>query len=140
MLADLTCDSDGKVDRFVDRRDVKQSLELHEIRTGERYVLAVALVGAYQEILGDMHNLFGDTNAVHISVDEDGEYTLDEVVEGDKIETTLGHVQYNRRELVDRVRRSAEQSIRMKRIARKEAAMLLGFINEGLSGYTYLGS
>ena len=75
MLADITCDSDGKIDHFIDRRDVKDVLELHHFHAGEPYYLGVFLVGAYQEILGDLHNLFGDTNAVHVSLDEDEGYT-----------------------------------------------------------------
>ena len=139
VIADLTCDSDGKLDRFVDKRDVKKVLELHSVREGERYVLAVCLVGAYQEILGDMHNLFGDTNAVHVSIDEDGEYSVDLVLEGDRVETVVGYVQYDPKDLIHRVRKATEAAIRAKRIRRDEAAALLEFFREGLRGYTYLG-
>ena len=138
VIADLTCDSDGKLDRFVDRRDVKRVLELHEPRDGERYVLAITLVGAYQEILGDMHNLFGDTNAVHVTIGEDGDYSIALVNEGDSVEEVLRYVQYDRQQLVHRVRRAAEAAIRAKRLRRDEAAMLLSFFHEGLAGYTYL--
>ena len=140
IIADLTCDSDGKISRFVDRRDVKQVLELHDLRDGERYVLALALVGAYQEILGDMHNLFGDTHAVHVTVDEDGELRFDLVVEGDTVEEATGYVQYTRKDLVHRMRRATEKAIRKGQIERKDAASILAFYRDGLDGYTYLGN
>ncbi|MFT6377049.1 MAG: arginine decarboxylase [bacterium] len=139
IIADLTCDSDGKISRFVDRRDVKKVLELHPLKEGEPYVLAMALVGAYQEILGDMHNLFGDTNAVHLSVDDDGEVSFDLVIEGDTVEEVTGYVQYNRKELVQRIRTSSEAAIRKGILGKKQAAKLLAFYQEGLNGYTYLG-
>ena len=139
IIADLTCDSDGKLSRFVDRRDVKQVLELHELREGERYVLALALVGAYQEILGDMHNLFGDTNAVHLSVGDDGELNFDLVIEGDTVESVTGYVQYTRKDLIHRMRQATEEAIKAGHIKRKEAAGILSFYREGLDGYTYLG-
>ncbi|MBT3223731.1 MAG: biosynthetic arginine decarboxylase, partial [Proteobacteria bacterium] len=103
VIADLTCDSDGKLDRFINRRDVKRVLELHQLRPGKKYVLALTLVGAYQEILGDMHNLFGDTNAVHVSMVDDNEYSIDLVLEGDRVEAVVEYVQYERRDLVHRV-------------------------------------
>jgi len=139
ILADMTCDSDGKLSRFVDRRDIKSTLELHPLREGERYVLAMALVGAYQEILGDMHNLFGDTHAVHLSVDETGQWRFDQVIEGDTVDEVTSYVQYERKDLIDRVRRATEDSIRAKSISRREAAKILTFYREGLDGYTYLG-
>ncbi len=140
IIADLTCDSDGKLDRFVDRRDVKKTLELHPIEPGERYVLAVTMVGAYQEILGDMHNLFGDTNAVHVSLDEDGEYSVDIVLDGDRVEQVMGYVQFERTQLMHLVRRACEQAIRQKRLRRDEAAELIRLFNDGIAGYTYLCS
>ena len=139
VIADLTCDSDGKLSHFVDRRDVKKVLELHAPRAGERYVLALALVGAYQEILGDMHNLFGDTNAVHVSVGEDESVEFDLVIEGDTVDSVIAYVQYDRKELLHRVRRATEAAIRSGRIERSEAAGMLAFYREGLDGYTYLG-
>lgn len=139
IIADLTCDSDGKLSRFVDRRDVKPVLELHPLREGEPYVLAVALVGAYQEILGDMHNLFGDTHAVHLTVDDEGDVSFDLVIEGDSVERVTGYVQYTRSDLVHRMRQATEKAIRTERITRKDAAPLLAFYREGLDSYTYLG-
>ena len=139
IIADLTCDSDGKLDRFVDRRDVKQVLELHSLEEGERYVMAVCLVGAYQEILGDLHNLFGDTHSVHLAVDESGDWHLDQVVEGDTVEDVTKYVSYDRKDLVNRVRSATERAIKQGRISRKEAGEMLGLFRNTLDGYTYLG-
>ena len=140
VIADLTCDSDGKIDRFVDRRDVKKALELHPLEQGEPYVIAIALVGAYQEILGDMHNLFGDTHAVHLSVDDAGELRIDQVIEGDTVAGVAGYVQYERKELIERVRQATEQAIRVGRLERREAGEMIAFFRESLDGYTYLGN
>jgi arginine decarboxylase len=138
VLADITCDSDGKIDHFIDRRDVKDVLELHSFRPGEPYYLGVFLVGAYQEILGDLHNLFGDTNTVHVSLDPDEDYRIDGVVTGDTVTDVLRYVRYNRDDLVARVRRAAEQALRTKRMTFEETKHLLRRYEEGLSGYTYL--
>lgn len=139
ILADLTCDSDGKIARFVDRRDVKKVLELHNWEPGDTYVVALALVGAYQEILGDLHNLFGDTHAVHVSVDDDGEMRIDRVVEGDTVEDVSGYVHYDRKALIHRVRAATDEAIRSGQLKRKDAARILTFYRECLDGYTYLG-
>ncbi|MFK7929531.1 MAG: biosynthetic arginine decarboxylase [Myxococcota bacterium] len=139
IIADLTCDSDGKINKFVDLRDVKSVLELHPLRPDEPYILAMALVGAYQEILGDMHNLFGDTHAVHLTVDATGDVNFDLVIEGDSVEDVTGYVQYDRKDLMHRMRQATEVAIREQRIKRKEAAKMLAFYREGLDGYTYLG-
>jgi arginine decarboxylase len=136
VFADLTCDSDGKMDRFIDLRDVKTSLEMHAYN-GDPYYLGVFLVGAYQEILGDLHNLFGDTNAIHVRVEKDG-YFIDHVVEGDSVGEVLGYVQYDRADLVRRVRRASEEALRNRTITFEESALLLRRFEEGLSGYTYL--
>lgn len=138
-IADLTCDSDGKLSRFVNRREIKHVLELHALKPDEPYVLALAMVGAYQEILGDMHNLFGDTNAVHLSVGEAGEVSIDLVIEGDTVEVVSRYVQYEKKDLIHRMRRSVEAAIRANHINRTEAAHILAFYREGLAGYTYLG-
>src|SRR6185436_19098814 len=136
ILADLTCDSDGKMDQFIDLRDVRSSLELHPYN-GQPYYMGVFLVGAYQEILGDLHNLFGDTNAVHIALD-DGGYRIDHVVEGDSVTEVLGYVQYQRPYLVQRVRHATEEAARKGVLTLEEAALLMKRYEEGLSGYTYL--
>ncbi len=136
VIADLTCDSDGKVDQFIDLRDVKSSLELHTF-DGSPYYLGVFLVGAYQEILGDLHNLFGDTNAVHISLDENG-YRVDHVVEGDSVTEVLGYVQYSKTAMMQRIRQANEEALRKGLLTFEESALLMRRYEEGLSGYTYL--
>jgi arginine decarboxylase len=136
VIADLTCDSDGKIDQFIDLRDVKNWLELHPF-TGEPYYLGVFLVGAYQEILGDLHNLFGDTNAVHIALDENG-YRVDHVVEGDSVTEVLGYVQYQKSYLMQRMRQANEEALRKGLLTFEESALLMKRYDEGLSGYTYL--
>ncbi len=138
VLADITCDSDGKIDHFIDRRDVKDVLELHDYRHGQPYYLGVFLVGAYQEILGDLHNLFGDTNTVHVALDPEEDYTIEGVVNGDTVSDVLRYVRYNRDDLVARVRRAAEAALRAKRLTFEESRQLLRSYEEGLSGYTYL--
>lgn len=137
-IADITCDSDGKIDRFIDLRDVKDVLELHKLDGGD-YYLGVFLAGAYQEILGDMHNLFGDTNAVHVSISDDGNYGVDHVIKGDTIHEVLGFVQYDSDGLVNRLRNSVEDAVRAGRISLEESAYLLRRYERGLEGYTYLG-
>ncbi len=137
ILADITCDSDGKVDYFIDLHDVKKTLELHEY-TGGDYFLGAFLVGAYQEILGDLHNLLGDTNAVHVHMDETGEIHVEEVVRGDTVREVLQYVQFNGEELLARMRRDVERAVREKTISVEESALLLRFYESGLQGYTYL--
>ncbi len=136
VLADLTCDSDGKVDQFIDLRDVKNFLELHQVN-GEPYYIAAFLVGAYQEILGDLHNLFGDTDAVHVKLDGD-DYRVEHVVEGDSVAEVLAYVQYSKDDLMSRVRRAVELALRDKRITPAESGRLMRRYEEGLEGYTYL--
>ena len=138
VLADITCDSDGKIDHFIDRRDVKDVLELHPYVQGEPYYLGAFLVGAYQEILGDLHNLFGDTNTVHVSLDEEDDYRIEGVVNGDTVTDVLRYVRYDRGELVAKVRRATEAALRSKRMTFEESKTLLRRYEEGLSGYTYL--
>ncbi|MEM7410798.1 MAG: biosynthetic arginine decarboxylase [Myxococcota bacterium] len=136
VFADLTCDSDGKINRFIDTHDVKDVLELHAW-TGAPYYIGMFLVGAYQEILGDLHNLFGDTDAVHVKL-EDGGYSVEHVVEGDSVEAVLAYVQYDRRSLVERVRRTIERALRKGTISLDESARLLKRYEQGLQEYTYL--
>ncbi len=136
VIADLTCDSDGKMDQFIDLRDVKSSLELHTF-DGKPYYIGVFLVGAYQEILGDLHNLFGDTNAVHITLDETG-YRVEHVVEGDSVTEVLGYVQFPKQVLVQRMRQANEEALRRGLLTFEESALLMRRYDEGLSGYTYL--
>jgi arginine decarboxylase len=137
VLADLTCDSDGKIDQFIDLRDVKSHLPLHEPRAGESYRLGIFLVGAYQETLGDLHNLFGDTNAVHVEVRPSG-YRVKHVVEGDSVTEVLGYVQYDRDHLMATVRSAAEDAYEAGRMTLDDARRLLRHYEDGLNGYTYL--
>jgi arginine decarboxylase len=137
VLGDITCDSDGKVDQFIDLRDVRQTLELHPVN-GQPYYLGAFLLGAYQEILGDLHNLFGDTNAVHVRLDESGEIVLDGVVKGDTVREVLAYVQYNGDELLNQLRKDVERAVRGSKITVQESRQLLHFYETGLDGYTYL--
>ena len=139
-LADLTCDSDGKIEKFIDTEsgEVKKTLRVHPFKEGDApYYLGVFLTGAYQEILGDLHNLFGDTDAVHISINESG-YTVDHYIPGDTVTEVLTYVQYGRAEMVDNVRQFTEESISNGNITKLEAKALIRHYEEGLSGYTYL--
>jgi arginine decarboxylase len=137
VLADITCDSDGKIDHFIDRRDVKDVLELHPLNDDD-YYLGIFLVGAYQEILGDLHNLFGDTHAVQVSLGPNGGYLIDHVVSGDTVTEVLNYVSYNRDDLVAKLRRSTESALRNGRITLDESRRLLRAYEDGLAGYTYL--
>jgi arginine decarboxylase len=137
VLGDITCDSDGKIDQFIDRRDVKRTLPLHAWRN-EPYCLGAFLIGAYQEILGDLHNLFGDTNAVHVSTDDRGEVVVDAVIKGDTVREVLDYVEFEPDQLVQRLRDSIEQAVREGRISDGQAGRFLRFYEEGLGGYTYL--
>ena len=137
VIGDISCDSDGKIDQFIDRRDVKKTLPLHPFN-GESYVLGAFLVGAYQEILGDLHNLFGDTNAVHVSLSETGEVLLDTVIQGDTVREVLDYVQFHARTLLDQFRQDVEAALREGKIGYEESGRLLRFYEEGLNGYTYL--
>jgi len=137
ILADITCDSDGKIDRFIGHREVGSVLPLHPGNGGDYYIGAF-MVGAYQEILGDLHNLLGDTNAVHVSVDEHGRASIDEVVEGDSVTEVLRYVQYDTDQLRRNFRRSVEAAVRCDRLTVEEATRLRRFYEQGLVGYTYL--
>jgi arginine decarboxylase len=137
VLADITCDSDGKIDHFIDRRDVKPVLELHPLGEDD-YYLGIFLVGAYQEILGDLHNLFGDTNTLHVTLAEGGGYHIDHVLTGDTVADVLKYVSYDRDDLVARVRRAAEKSLRTGRMTFEDSKSVLRLYEQGLAGYTYL--
>ncbi len=138
-LADLTCDSDGKINRFIDLRDVKSVLELHPLQPQQPYYLALFLGGAYQEIMGNLHNLFGDTNAVHIRLTPKG-YAIEHVVKGDTMTEVLGYVQYDAEDLIESIRRQTEQSLNERRIRLDESQLLLQHYERSLSRYTYLMS
>jgi len=137
VLADITCDSDGKIEKFIDKREVKDDLELHALND-EEYYLGIFLVGAYQEILGDLHNLFGDTHALQVSLAPGGGYLIDRVVEGDTVTEVLNYVAYNKDDLVSRMRSLTETALRAGRITLDESRQILRVYEAGLSGYTYL--
>jgi arginine decarboxylase len=136
VLGDITCDSDGKIDHFIDKRDVKDVVDLHPMN-GEPYYLGIFLVGAYQEVLGDLHNLFGDTHAVQVKIQPTG-YQIEHVVPGDTVAEVLHHVMFDREDLMTRLRRASEIALRAGRITLEESRHLLRAYEEGLSGYTYL--
>ena len=136
-LQDITCDSDGKIANFVTSRNVAHDLPVHTIKAKESYYIGVFLVGAYQEILGDMHNLFGDTNAVHVSVDEKG-YSIDQVIDGETVAEVLDYVQYNPKKLVRTLETWVTKSVKEGRISLEEGKEFLANYRSGLYGYTYL--
>ncbi len=137
-LADLTCDSDGKVDRFIDIEDVKHVLPVHPFREEQRYYMGIFLNGAYQEILGDLHNLFGDTNAVHVRLDSEGGYELGHFVKGDEIREVLSYVEYEPGVMIERVRRQAERARRQGLITFDQVKLLMKHYEDSLGSYTYL--
>ncbi|MBM3807756.1 MAG: biosynthetic arginine decarboxylase [Acidimicrobiia bacterium] len=142
VLSDITCDSDGKLDQFIDRRDVKKTIMLHRFN-GEPYYLGVFLVGAYQEILGDLHNLFGDTHAVHISLGENGiDHTegarVEHIIKGDSVKQVLEYVEFDAEDLMGKLRRDVEGAINAGLMQDNQAGRLLRFYEEALMGYTYL--
>ncbi|HTE42706.1 MAG TPA: biosynthetic arginine decarboxylase, partial [Steroidobacteraceae bacterium] len=138
VLADITCDSDGKIDHFVSQREVKRTLELHELRPGEEYYLGIFLVGAYQETLGDLHNLFGDTHVVHIRLHEEGGWWIDEIVKGDTAAKVLGYMQYDADRLFPQFSRDCERAVREGKMSVVESQALRRFYELELHGYTYL--
>ena len=136
-LQDITCDSDGKIANFVTNRHISHVLPVHQLKKTEQYNLGVFLVGAYQEILGDMHNLFGDTNAVHISV-KDGRYHIDQIIDGETVEEVLDYVQYNPKKLVRQLEIWVAKSVKAGKISLEEGKEFLSNYRSGLYGYTYL--
>jgi len=139
ILADLTCDSDGKIDRFIDLRDVKSVLELHKFEPGKPYYLGMFLNGAYQEIMGNLHNLFGDTNAVHINLTPKG-YQIEHVVKGDTMSEVLSYVQYDAEDMVENIRQRCERALEEQHITLAESQRLLQTYEQSLQRYTYLNS
>ena len=141
VIGDITCDSDGKLEQFIDRRDVKKTIPLHRFN-GEPYYLGVFLVGAYQEILGDMHNLLGDTHAVHVSLtnngDEGEDARVEHIVKGDTVTEVLRYVEFDPEVLMGKLRRDVEMAVHANRMADQQAGRLLKFYEEALQGYTYL--
>jgi arginine decarboxylase len=135
-ISDITCDSDGKIDKFTDLHDVKEMLPVHELN-GAEYYMGVFLVGAYQETLGDLHNLFGDTNVVSLRLGEHGALEFAQEIDGDTVADVLSYVEHNPPAMLDRVRQMAEQAVRAGRITPEERRQIVDAYETGLRGYTY---
>jgi len=138
-IADITCDSDGEVTSFVGENGRTKSLPIHKIRSGEEYYIGFFLIGAYQEILGDMHNLFGDTNAVHITFNKKTGYMIDTVINGDACWESLKYVQYKGPEILKRVREHLEKGVSQRKVSIEECSHFIELLDRTLLGYTYLG-
>jgi len=137
IISDITCDCDGKIDNFPDPTHERNSIMLHELRDNEEYYVGVFLVGAYQETLGDLHNLFGDTNVVSIHVNDDGSYKFIRELEGDSVADVLSYMEYDVRSLRNRIKDIAEDSIHKGYITARQRKAILADFEEGLRGYTY---
>ncbi|MEM7082717.1 MAG: biosynthetic arginine decarboxylase [Pseudomonadota bacterium] len=137
VLADITCDSDGKIDAFIGDSDTASVLPVHSLKEGEEYYLGVFLIGAYQETLGDLHNLFGDTNVVSVRITGEGTFEFVKEIHGDTIKDVLSYVEYNPKELLLKYRNIAERAVRSGRITAKERQVILNTFNDSLQGYTY---
>jgi arginine decarboxylase len=138
VIGDITCDSDGKIDSFIDVKDVKRTLPLHTFVHDKPYYLGVFLIGAYQEILGDLHNLLGDTHAVHVTLNDQDEVCLSAVIKGDTVREVLDYVEFDAEALMEKLRSDVEAAVRAGRLDFGEAGNLLRFYEDGLNGYTYL--
>jgi arginine decarboxylase len=137
VIADITCDCDGKIDRFIDLHDVRTTLPLHEMKNGDDYYLGVFLVGAYQETLGDLHNLFGDTNVVSVRINHDGTYDLVKEIHGDSVADVLSYVEFDPKDMLVRFRETAEDAIRDGLINAADRPEIMRAYDNGLRGYTY---
>ena len=140
-IVDITCDSDGKIDRFIENDGVDETLALHPLRPGEPYYLGMFMTGAYQDIMGDMHNLFGRVNEIHVFVDDEDpeDFYIEEVIPGDTIENVLSRVQYEPAELFRRVKGALDAKVKEGAIRPKEGVSLADFYEAVMKGYTYLG-
>ena len=137
IISDITCDSDGRIDHFIDPQGMKSTLDLHPLRDGEEYYLGVFLVGAYQETLGDLHNLMGDPNVVSIRASDDGSYEYVREIRGDSVADILSYVEYDPRRILEDLRSTAEQAVRQGRISPSERFAVMQAFEDGLRGYTY---
>lgn len=138
ILSDITCDCDGKIDKFVDLHDERHTLPLHELKEDEEYYLAAFLVGAYQETLGDLHNLLGDTNVVSVNISrESGQFEIVKEIEGDSVSDVLSYVEYDPKTLISSFRDKAEKAIQEHRITPAERRTIMAAYEDGLRGYTY---
>jgi arginine decarboxylase len=140
IIADTTCDCDGKIDKFIDLYDIKRFLLLHKLKSDQDYIIGVFLIGAYQETLGDLHNLFGDTHAVNISLDENGEVEYKKELTGDSVSDVLSYVEYNPKEILEKIKETAERAVKQKRITALERKTIMDAYENGLQGYTYFES
>ena len=137
IVSDITCDSDGKIDKFIAPQGVKNTLELHPLRDGEEYYLGVFLVGAYQETLGDLHNLLGDTNVVSVRINEDGSFEFVREIRGDSVADILSYVEYEPRRILEDIRQTAENAVRGGSISAADRFRIMQAFEDGLRGYTY---
>ncbi|OUS23361.1 arginine decarboxylase ['Osedax' symbiont bacterium Rs2_46_30_T18] len=137
IIADITCDCDGKIDRFISPQGIRNTLPLHSLNQDQEYYIGVFLVGAYQETLGDLHNLFGDTNVVSVKVNEDGSYDFVREFHGDSISDVLSYVEYEPKQMLEQFRRRAEQGVRDKTISASQRQKMLAAFKDSLQGYTY---
>ena len=141
-IVDITCDSDGKIDSFIEGETVDETIALHPLKPGEPYYLGMFLTGAYQDIMGDMHNLFGRVHEVHVFVDDDDpeDYYIEEVIPGDTVERVLARVQYEPTDLAKRIKQALDSKVREGQVKPKESVQLTDFYETAMRGYTYLGS
>ncbi len=137
IIADTTCDCDGKIDKFIGLYEIRRNLMLHNIKPGEEYFLGVFLVGAYQETLGDLHNLFGDTHVISITIDDEGEMRLSREIRGDSVADVLSYVEYNPSVLLEQIRKLAEKGVKEKKYFPHQRKAIMAAFEEGMRGYTY---
>ena len=137
-LADITCDSDGKIEKFIDLRDIKEALPLHDFRKGTAYYIGFCLVGAYQDVLGDLHNLFGEVHEVLASVDEEGRTRIQDVLPGESCERVLSYMNYDKDELLDGIWRQLRRAAERKKVKEPEAKAIAKDFEHILTHYTYL--
>ena len=139
VLSDITCDCDGKVDKFIHSRELHGSIPVHELKDDEDYMMAVFLVGAYQETLGDLHNLLGDTNVISVKI-EDGQLAYTRELEGDSVAEVLSYVEYEPKDLIRRLRSLAEGAVTSSKISAVERRVIVDAYEEGMRGYTYFAN
>lgn len=137
VIADITCDCDGKIDKFIDLQDMKRTLPLHKLKDNEDYYLGAFLVGAYQETLGDLHNLFGDTNVISVKINEDSTFDIVNEISGDSVEDVLSYVEFNTKEVRENFRKKAEKAVKKGLISPLERREIMSSYESGLKGYTY---
>jgi arginine decarboxylase len=137
IIADITCDCDGKIDKFIGQYEPSNTLPMHEMKDDEEYYVGVFLVGAYQETLGDLHNLFGDTNVVSVRLNDDSTFDFVKEIHGDTIADVLSYVEYEPKEMALRYRNTAERAVKEGRITARERQHMLNTYNASMQGYTY---